>query len=164
MNNPEAIKSFRSELVNSLDNMILPNNILLDPNIAYNALANIIQSAKQKHLPIKTVKFNKYRHKLSLWMTDGIMKSIKFRDSLYKKLKSTLQTSPNYVLIENSLISFNKILQKDIRLAKAQFFSSQFERYKCDARKTWTKINEIISKRKKKHLIFRNIFWTMIKL
>ncbi len=31
---------------------------------------------KKKHIPTKKVKFNKYKHKHSKWMTYGIIKSI----------------------------------------------------------------------------------------
>ena len=64
---------------------------------------------KNKHLPDKTVKFNKYRHKLNPWMTSGILESIRSRDKMYKKLKST--SSPtNYHDIENRLKTFCSIL------------------------------------------------------
>ena len=36
----------------------------------------------------KFVKFNKYKHKKSKWITYGILKSIRFRDNLYKKIEN----------------------------------------------------------------------------
>ena len=53
------------------------------------------------------------------------------------------------MLHENSFKTFCKILQKDIRTAKAKFYHAQFEKYKSDIRKTWSKINELITKKSK---------------
>ena len=55
-----------------------------DPNINYNILENILRNAVNKYIPLKKVKFNKYKHKRTRWITFGILKSIKFRDNLFK--------------------------------------------------------------------------------
>ena len=46
--------------------------------------------------PIRTVKFNKRKHKRTKWITSGIIKSINNRDNLYRKLKETSPDSPLY--------------------------------------------------------------------
>ncbi len=40
-----------------------------------------------KHMPSKLVKYRKYKHKKSKWITQGIIKSIHYRDNLYKNTK-----------------------------------------------------------------------------
>ena len=60
-----------------------------DPNSNYTTLCNEILRSKNKHMPSKWVKFNKYKHKKFLWITQGLLKSIKYRDKLYKRLKVT---------------------------------------------------------------------------
>ena len=82
-------------------------------------------------------------------MTIGLMKSMKFRDKQYKKLKSINPLTLEYNMLETSFKCFCSILQKSIRLAKASFYHDQFEKYKSDIRKTWSKINELITKRAK---------------
>ncbi len=62
---------------------------MVDPNINYNSLHKVLQNAKNKHMPSKVVKYNKYKHKTSNWITYGIIKSIYYRDNLYKKMKMT---------------------------------------------------------------------------
>ena len=42
------------------------------------------------------VKFKKYKHKKCNWITKGIIKSIKYRDNLYKKLKLTAHDSSKF--------------------------------------------------------------------
>ena len=56
-------------------------------NIDYNKFEKIITKSYDKHFPEKYVKFNKYKYKLSNWITSGILKYIEFRDKLYKRLK-----------------------------------------------------------------------------
>ncbi len=61
----------------------------MDLNINYNVLHEIIHQAKIKHMLEKIVKFNKYNHKMFPQITKGILRSIKYKDKLYKKHKMT---------------------------------------------------------------------------
>ena len=54
-------------------------------------------------MPIKYVNFKKYKHKKSQWITNGLIKSIKFCDNLYKKLKLTSRESPEYHTLKITL-------------------------------------------------------------
>ncbi len=72
----------------------LNRNLNRDPNLNYNTLHVIIQQAKLKHMPIKMVKFDKHKHKISPWITRGILQSIHYRDNLYKNHK---MTDPNFL-------------------------------------------------------------------
>ena len=58
-----------------------------DPNVNYNMLHEVIKLAKVKHMPYKTVKFKKYKHTTSTWITLAILKSIRYREKLRNKLK-----------------------------------------------------------------------------
>ncbi len=60
---PNSISNFQNELtelniMNQLDSSLTAN-----PNDNYKILHNIIETAKNKHLPAKTVKHNKYKQK-----------------------------------------------------------------------------------------------------
>ena len=59
-----------------------------DPNHNYNIIINEINQAKNKYMTSKLVKFNKYKHKMSTWITQGLLISIRYRDKLYKKTKT----------------------------------------------------------------------------
>ena len=65
------------------------NDLSCDPNINYEIIHNTIHDRIDKHMPIKIEKYNKYKHKKSGWITEGILISIKYRDKLYKKVKSS---------------------------------------------------------------------------
>ena len=59
-----------------------------NPNYNYNILENILTTALNKNIPIIKSKVHKYKHKIASWITQGIFKSIKFRDKLYRNMKS----------------------------------------------------------------------------
>ncbi len=43
------------------------------------------------------IKFNKFKHMKSKWITHGIIKSIQIRDNMYKKYKMTDPNANNYL-------------------------------------------------------------------
>ena len=83
--NENSLQKFCSEIVQNMRYWSTDINLHSDPNANYNTFENIIMKAREKHLSPKTVRFRKYRHKISPWITKGIPKLIRFRDKLYKK-------------------------------------------------------------------------------
>ena len=138
--NASNLNNFKAELsrTNLLTNFDL--SIDADPNRNYDILEHTITSAINKHLPTKTVKFNKHKHKKSNWITQGIIKSIKSRDMLYRKLKETSPHCQQHETMVINLHTYNNILKRSIRKAKADYYYSRFEKYKNDMRNTWVTI------------------------
>ena len=122
----------------------------IDPNQNYKEMFRIIDTAKSKHMPCKCVRFKRYKHKISPWLTTGIMRSIKFKDSLYKKWKSTSQSDPLYNTLKTNFNTYSKILKKSIMSAKKTYYHSQLSLHKHDCRKTWGLINSLLSAKKNK--------------
>ena len=56
-----------------------------------------------------------------MWITQGIQRSIQYRDKLYKQLKLTHPNFSNYEIINVNLKTYNTILQHTIREAKSPF-------------------------------------------
>ena len=146
-----STSKFQNELLNSNEINNLDINPNLDPNINYNVLHKSIQDAKEKHMPIRQVKYNKYTHKKNKWITTGIIKSIKFRDNLYKTHKMTNPDSEQYYIQVANLKTFNSILKKSIREAKKNYYNNLFMKFKCDIKGTWKTINDILNRTKKKN-------------
>ena len=92
---------------------------------------------KTSTCPVKWVKFNKYKHKKSSWITQGLLNSIKYRDKLYKRLKLTDPNSANDDTININLKTYNGILKTSIRAAKQTYFELRFIRFKNDIKNTW---------------------------
>ncbi len=92
----ESIQRFQKEIQNSLEHVNLDQDLGSDPNINYSTLHEIIQKVKLKHMPVKWVKFVKHKHKISPWITSGILKSIQYRDNLYKNHNMTDPNTPEF--------------------------------------------------------------------
>ena len=112
-----------------------------------------ILRAKNKHMPCKLVKFNKYKHKKSAWITLGLLKSIRYRDKLYKQLRLSNPNSLHYDTLTGklNLKTYNLILRKSIISAKQMYYESRFNRIGNDIRRTWKTINEILTKNQTKN-------------
>ena len=71
-----------------------------NPNINYDILDNKISQIIKTCMPLKRVKFDKHKHTKSNWITAGLIRSIKFRDKLYLKMKQTPTHSEAYANIK----------------------------------------------------------------
>ena len=74
---PNAIHNFKEELSSSNIMELLDVNLKSNPNNNYDVLHDLI--CAQKHFPNKKIKFNKYKHKNTPWITTDILKSIKLK-------------------------------------------------------------------------------------
>ena len=101
-----------------------------NPNENYIRMNSTIQQAFEKHMPLKCVKFNKHKHKMSPWITTGIIRSICFRDKLYIRLHKTEPDTELYNTLKTNLATYKCILKKSIRIAKQNYYESCFEKYK----------------------------------
>ena len=122
-----------------------------NPNENYDTFHFHVQDLKNKHLPYKLVKFNKYKHKGSNWISRGVINSIKYRDEIYRKLKKTEKSSVLHDEVKQKLKVYNSILKKTIRESKLSHYNKAFDDNKSNMRKTWAIINELICKTKNKH-------------
>ena len=156
-NTEESINGFQNDVSNAINNISINNDLLGNPNDSYNALENIIMEAKCKHFQPREVRFDRYKHKFSPWISSGIIHSIKYRDSLYRKLKKRNAQSPEYNKLSNDLRIYNSILKKNIRLAKSDYYAKNFDEYKFNIRRTWSTINDVLNKNKKRDS-FPNFF------
>ena len=90
----------------------MDRDLFCDPNENYQHFDEIILNAKTKHFAPKTVKFKKHKHKLSQWVTYGILNSIKYRDKIFLKSKATSNGTDLHKRLSENLKSYNKILKK----------------------------------------------------
>ena len=99
-----------------------------------------------KCMPTKKVKINKHKHKKSKWITQGIIRSITFRDKLYLKMKLSPKDTPEYIAIKINLKTYNNILKRNIRQAKILYYQHQFDQYKNNIKKIWGVIKELVNR------------------
>ena len=166
LNDPLYI-TVNKPLFNSLDNfkndMIAVDLLSLvnreeycDPNINYNIVHDILKKNVKKNFPATRVKFNKRKHKKQAWITAGLIKSINFRDRLYRNLKTLDENSEIFLQSKQNLKTFNNILKQTINNAKAHYFTTVFNKYKTDARKTWAEIKCLLKKQKSSNTLPKN--------
>ena len=115
-----------------------------DCDSSFEFLDKSLKTAISNHMPIRIKKYHKHKHKNSKWVTSGIIRSIRFRDKLYKRLKDTPVTDQIHSTLKINLHTYNKILKKCIRDAKKQYYHSCFKKCSNDIKKTWKAIKEIM--------------------
>ena len=98
----------------------------------------------QKTFPLKQIKLNKRKHKISPWSTHGIITSINSRDKLYKQIKKEKCEIKKDKLKAN-YVAHCAILKKVIRKAKSLYWKTKFENTRGDLRNTWKNINTILN-------------------
>ena len=145
-NTSESKARFKSEIESTCNIQQFETSLSLDPNRNYDILDNMIQAALEKHMPIKTIKYDKHKHKKNSWISNGIVRSIRFRDKLYSKLKSTDPSSEMYSTYKINLQTYNRILKQNIRQAKKLYYQKCFEKFKKDIKGTWMTIKQIINR------------------
>ena len=99
-----AINNCRQELTEIDISSLLNANLLTDPDSDWEKFEKIITKSYDDHFPEKCKKFNKYKHKLSKWITSGILKSIEYRDKLYKHLKMCSSENGEHDLLKHNFI------------------------------------------------------------
>ena len=111
-NSKDAYEALLFDLRNS--NIMSSNdtNPYGDPNANYNIIHNHLTYLKNKHLPFKFVKFNKYKHKGNKWITAGVLRSIKYRDKSYKAVQNIDRTSHLFFPLKQKLNKYNPLLEK----------------------------------------------------
>ena len=111
---------------------------------------SIIQEVKNKHLPTKKIKFNKYKHKKNKWITRGILKSIKTKNMIYKQLQQTKpENTEEFETLKVRFKRFKKILLQSIQEAKRTYYLTTLERFKPDIKQAWTIINDTLQRKKR---------------
>ena len=139
------IKTLNEYLENADWSNVLENE---NPNKSYEIFLNIYQEALDKCIPLKTKRYNKFRHKGSPWVTEGILKSIKNKHKLFKKKEKSRK--------ECDISSYNlyrNMLNKLIRAAKQQYWDEKFGESANNVKDAWKNINTLINKEKNKNKI-----------
>ena len=139
----QSVKNYIS--INITDNMSgdeMYNNLVKSINDAQN------EQTKDTH----KFKFNKYKHKKTNWITNGLIKSIHFRDGLYKQLVLTDKNTARYNTLKINLTTYNRILNKAKRALKKQYYTDKFTECKSDIKRTWQLINEVLGNNSNKNI------------
>jgi len=144
--NTQSVDNLILELQNSEIYENLNTDLRENPNNTYNSLFTFITKAMDNSMPLKKTRITHYSYPKNPWCSYDTLKSIKFRDKLYKNLKSTHPDDPRYNMLHTNLKTCNRILKSTIRKEKKAYYQSFFDQNKNDSKKTWRKLNEILGK------------------
>ena len=149
---PLSVDNFINELRedNIYDRMHQPLDT--NPNDSYEIFITHFQLAKNKHLPMKSVRYQKRKHKKSKWMTTSILNSINTKDGLYKTLLKTGTNNDDYRVAKANFKRYKDILRNSIKRAKMLYYKRTFNLYQNDVKKTWTLIKETLQQKKRQEL------------
>ena len=127
-----AMEKVKNELIECDLYGKLDTSISADINANYDSLHNAIKRAKNKHMPCKLIKFNKYKHKKAKWIIQGLLQTIRSRDKLYARLKRLQPNTIEHNTLLINLTTYNNILKRSIRTAKTLHFEITFQKFKYD--------------------------------
>ena len=111
----------------------LDANINKNPNHNYKSVSTFLQIANAKHIPKRVEKFSKCWHKKGKCMTN----KLRFK-------------------------GYEKLVLKEIEIAKKKYFGRVLAEYRSDMKKTWQVISETL-KRNKKINFLQNLFMRTAK-
>ena len=144
----------QKRFIEHLKNINIMNKLNMDINSDindnYKVFCKLLQSSKSEHMPIKSVKFNKYKHKKNKWISKGIIKSIEIKDKLYKlMIQHTIDDVEAHQYIKNTFNIYRNMLKKLIRQAKRLYYIATFARFKHNIKQTWKIIKETLNRSKR---------------
>jgi hypothetical protein len=108
-----------------------------DVNQCYDLFWDKFKTLYDLHLPVKVIKFNKNYHKISGFMTRGLLISRRKKDDLYK-LSVTAPSQRNTEQYKMYRNLYNKL----IRISKKTFIESQIDNNKKNPKKLWDILKE----------------------
>jgi hypothetical protein len=87
----------------------------------------------------KQIKSCAKNRKLKPWITSGLLTSIRYRDSLFKKLKK----EPYNVRLRARYTNYRNMLNSLVKQTKIDYYKSKIDEAAGDARKFWSVVNEV---------------------
>ena len=109
----------------------------------YSCFLNKYSEILNSCFPIKKIKASKYALKKP-WLSTGLLKSIKRKNSLYKKfLKSPTPFN------ESSYKRYRNKLNHSLRLAKRSYYEAKLKSLTDNIKGTWNILNQIVNRTKR---------------
>ena len=125
-------------------NLVANTDNTFDESDNYKGLVKSIGDTQKNQIDSKRFKYNKYRHKKCKWITFGLLKSIEFRDNLYRELKKTPIDRDDYRNKKINLRIYNWIINRSKTYLKKRYYAEKFHQLKNNIKLTWRLINEVL--------------------
>ena len=133
-----------------------------NPNLSYQNFISIFTSHFNTNLPIKTVRFNRFKHKLEPWITKGLLKSSKTKQKLYISMVKARQTD-NFTHHKNTYQRYLAVYRKLLKNAKQIYWSTRFDQARNNIKQTWNSIKDILNKTRNKQNLPSEFWYDGVK-
>ena len=107
-------------------------------------IINVIQDLVNKHVPLKQASLGKKKQLIKPWITDGILKSIKTKQKMYRT-----HFHSNNIEKVNQYKRYSNKLNKVKLESKNYYYNTQFAKCKNNLKATWKLIGSIIKRKTK---------------
>ena len=134
---------FKSALNNLSWNSVLDKN---DVNLAFSVFWSFFSTLYDLHFPVISAKFNKNKHKIQGFMSEGLLVSRTTKLEL-SRLAIAFPTIEN----KQRFLNYRNFYNKIIRAAKKTYFEKNLENSKNDPKSTWSLLNEALNRKSKKN-------------
>ena len=132
------IAKFNDKLANTNWQHVLSS---IDPEEAYTIFYRQLVTDYDSCFPLRTFR-SAYKNRKP-WLSDDLREMIKRKNSLFAKSKR----HPYSLRIKHEYFIHQRLVQKSIRYAEREHYSSLFEQHKGDLVKSWKIIKQIINKK-----------------
>ena len=132
--NPLSINNFKHAILKSNIYEKLAKNPDSDPNQNYEIFSSALTEAKINHIPKKTQRFNKFKHRKEKWMTSELLKLVVRKNKLYREWKSTTDDN-EYQIMQINFKTYERIVKNKIEETKQKYFFDKFTAQKNDIKK-----------------------------
>ena len=134
------------KFINDL-NAISKNDIFKETEVnkKYDLFHDQLIKVLDDNAPLKKLSIKQSKNKLKPWITKGIRKSISQKQHLYKRFvnaKTNLTKESLYTKYKKYRNKTNQV----IRASKKRHFNKYFEDNKCNMKKLWSGINNLLSR------------------
>ena len=144
--NTQSLQNFKRELKETDFSCVFTD----DPSKAYSSFLKIINSLRDKHMPIVTKRFNRYNHRICPWVTKGIMTSLKNKDKLSNRIRKS-KDQGNLEILRERYSNYQRIYRKVLRSAKYLYWQQKFKECKSDMKNTWKNLNFVLGRQSNKN-------------
>jgi len=121
-----------------------------DANSSFEIFYTKIESLLNTMAPVKKQTKREQRLEQRPWITNGILKSMKIRDFLYKELTKKNENPLEKRTISIRYKNYRNMIVSLLRISRENYFQNYFEKNKSDVKKTWNGIRNILDISKKR--------------
>lgn len=130
-------EDYNSELVQvGWESILARTNGNID--IAFSQIYNKLNKLINKHAPLKPLSKRNFKQSFKPWIFKGLIKSIKTKNALFAS-----GDTDKYNLYRNKITPL-------IRLSRNLYYHKYFTQHMNDMKKTWTGINDVLNRNKRK--------------